>query len=60
MSIVSPCINVCILDEELGVCRGCARTLDEIGDWSRYHAAERERIMAELPARRAALDEEQD
>ena len=48
----SPCINICILDEERGLCRGCLRTLDEIGDWGRYSAAERARIMARLASRR--------
>ncbi len=48
----SPCINICILDEERGLCRGCLRTLDEIGDWGRYSAAERARIMAHLASRR--------
>ena len=48
----SPCINICILDEERGLCRGCLRTLDEIGDWGRYSAAERARIMTRLASRR--------
>ena len=52
----SPCINICLLDEDTGLCRGCLRTLDEIGDWSRYSATERSRIMGTLEARRAAQD----
>jgi len=34
MTVPSPCINVCTLDEATGLCRGCARTLDEIARWS--------------------------
>lgn len=34
MAVPSPCINVCTLDETSGLCRGCARTLDEIARWS--------------------------
>ena len=55
----SPCINICILDEERGLCRGCLRSLDEIGNWSFYTEAERKRIMAELAERRASTDFEQ-
>ena len=57
MRIESPCVSICVLDEVRGLCRGCARTLAEIGAWSRYNAAERECIMRALPARRAALDD---
>jgi predicted Fe-S protein YdhL (DUF1289 family) len=31
----SPCISVCRLDETIGRCVGCHRTLAEIGAWSR-------------------------
>ena len=29
----SPCINICKLDH-YGICIGCFRTLEEIGQWS--------------------------
>lgn len=53
--IASPCINVCQMHEPSGLCRGCARTLSEIAGWSRAEDAERARIWALLPARRATL-----
>ncbi len=28
----SPCINVCVLDDE-DVCEGCYRSIEEIRDW---------------------------
>ena len=56
--IASPCVSVCMLDDERGHCRGCARTLDEIAAWSRYSHAERTHIMQALPARLAALAHE--
>ena len=34
MTVPSPCIHVCTLDEARGLCRGCLRTLDEIARWS--------------------------
>ena len=55
----SPCINICMLDEEHGLCRGCWRTLDEIGDWGRYSAAERAHIMASLQSRREVYENNQ-
>ena len=47
----SPCIKVCQMDPQRGLCLGCARTLDEIARWGTLSDAERERIMAELPRR---------
>jgi uncharacterized protein len=44
------------MDPERGVCRGCCRTLDEIARWGSMEEAERERVMQELPQRRARLD----
>ena len=52
--IESPCVKICTLDARSGLCLGCGRTIDEIARWSAVSAAERARIMAELPARRAA------
>ena len=53
--IVTPCIKVCAVDGESGLCLGCHRTLKEIGGWSRLTEAERAAVMAELPARRARI-----
>jgi uncharacterized protein len=30
----SPCSSVCVMNAPSGWCRGCLRTLEEIGDWS--------------------------
>jgi predicted Fe-S protein YdhL (DUF1289 family) len=32
-SVPSPCIGLCILDPETGFCKGCFRTIEEIGAW---------------------------
>ena len=53
MAIVSPCTKVCTIDPRSGLCRGCGRTLDEIGRWMSLSESERDRIMTELPQRRA-------
>ncbi len=52
--IESPCVQICMLHPETGLCVGCGRTGDEIGRWTRMGAAERRRIMDALPGRVAA------
>jgi len=49
----SPCTAVCVLDSESGCCRGCFRTIAEIAAWGSLGGAEKQRILGELPARRA-------
>lgn len=49
--VVTPCIKVCMVDGESGLCLGCRRTLPEIATWGRLSHGERETIMAELPER---------
>ncbi|HVW72454.1 MAG TPA: DUF1289 domain-containing protein [Rhizomicrobium sp.] len=51
----SPCIKICAYDPESGLCRGCGRTLEEIGDWHGMTDAERRAVMEKLPARLSAL-----
>ena len=53
--IESPCVKTCTMDARTGLCLGCCRSLDEIARWGSMDAAERARVMAELPARRALL-----
>ena len=50
-AVATPCVQVCAVDSESGLCLGCLRTLKEIAEWSRYTDAERAALMAELPAR---------
>ncbi|MBE2278432.1 MAG: DUF1289 domain-containing protein [Rhodobacteraceae bacterium] len=49
--IESPCVKICVIHPEARLCVGCLRSLDEIAQWSRMTTAERQGIMAELPAR---------
>lgn len=39
-----------------GLCRGCRRTLEEIGGWSSMSDAQREAVLAELPKRPGPAD----
>lgn len=52
--IATPCISVCQIDPRSQLCRGCGRTLREIGGWVAMTPDERARVMAELPERRRA------
>jgi len=53
--IESPCVRVCMVDGQSGLCLGCFRTLAEIARWTGYTDAERDEIMRGLPARRARI-----
>lgn len=50
----SPCINVCRMDAESGLCAGCLRTLDEIAGWAHASNDARLAILAEVERRRGA------
>jgi len=51
LSVASPCNKVCVMDAQSGYCRGCGRTLDEIARWGGMSDAERQAVLAALPAR---------
>jgi len=53
--IKTPCIKVCVVDGESGLCLGCYRRLNEVAAWARLSEAEREAILAELPDRRSLI-----
>ena len=53
--IKSPCIKVCVIDGESGLCLGCYRRLSEVAGWARLTDAERDAIMVDLPSRRSRI-----
>ena len=53
--VASPCTNICVMDDERGVCRGCARTLDEIANWTNYTRAEKFAVLDRAAQRKAAI-----
>lgn len=55
MSIPSPCIGLCRLEEETELCGGCARTGGEIATWSTLSRSARREVWDALPGRRARL-----
>lgn len=51
MSIESPCILICSIDEKTGYCFGCGRTSSEIAGWLAFTPEERRSVMAGLSGR---------
>ena len=55
-SLQTPCIKICLLDDETGLCTGCGRSIREIAGWTAMTDAERRAVMRELPARKARME----
>ncbi len=53
--IATPCVKVCIVDGESGLCLGCYREMQEIAGWARLTDARRAEIMQELPTRTSRI-----
>jgi len=47
----TPCVNVCVIETDTGLCAGCGRSLDEISHWATMTDTERRRIMLRLSER---------
>ena len=52
---LSPCVRICVIHSETGLCTGCLRTRDEIAAWSALSPDARREIMAALPDRAGLL-----
>lgn len=50
----SPCVRVCVIDQQTGYCVGCGRTLHEISYWTRYTPEQRQHLLRTLPSRMPA------
>lgn len=55
MIVRSPCIKICQMDPETGLCEGCFRTLDEIGRWTMYTEEQRKEVRIQIEARKISL-----
>lgn len=53
---LTPCVQVCQIDQMLRLCLGCGRTLDEIGRWSKLTDPQRLMVMQQLPQRMTKLE----
>jgi len=52
MTITSPCTDVCEIDPDTDLCRGCSRTLDEIAAWVNLSDGQRQDILNSIAARK--------
>jgi predicted Fe-S protein YdhL (DUF1289 family) len=50
-TVPSPCLSVCQMDAATGLCQGCLRTLDEIGQWGNADDAFKRVIWTRIEAR---------
>jgi len=57
-AVITPCVKVCMVDGQSGLCLGCFRSLPEIARWERFTDDERTALMAALPARRSRISPE--
>jgi hypothetical protein len=52
--VPSPCVSVCRMNPDDGLCSGCLRTIDEIIEWGRMEEPAKRRVW-DLIVSRAAL-----
>jgi predicted Fe-S protein YdhL (DUF1289 family) len=50
-NVPSPCVSVCQMDEETGLCEGCWRNVDEICDWSINTDTEKKAVWSAIAQR---------
>jgi|GEM_PF-309879 len=53
-NLPSPCVGICEMNDETGLCRGCYRTLEEIGSWRVMSGEDKMSLLQTLKQRRVA------
>jgi predicted Fe-S protein YdhL (DUF1289 family) len=53
--VPSPCINVCKMSPQTGLCEGCMRTIDEIVAWGGASDEVKRAVWAEIRRREAQI-----
>jgi predicted Fe-S protein YdhL (DUF1289 family) len=53
--VPSPCINVCKMSPQTGLCEGCLRTIDEIMAWGSASDDVKRAVWAEIRRREAQI-----
>lgn len=49
--IASPCVKVCLIHEDSGLCMGCYRTRKEIAGWNKLSSDDRNTLIKQLDTR---------
>ena len=52
MSVNSPCIGICQIDEKTSYCTGCLRTIEEISEWPRFTKEKKKETMKLISLRK--------
>lgn len=55
--VQSPCIGVCVVDDNNQFCQGCFRTVNEIQDWWSLDNSQKQKIVEDASQRATALFE---
>ena len=55
-AVPSPCISLCEMAPDSGLCRGCLRTLDEIVQWGSAGYDYKNAVWADIRRREATLE----
>lgn len=50
--VPSPCVSVCRMDADTGLCAGCLRTLNEIAAWSTMPESDKRRVWQQIVTQR--------
>jgi len=56
--VISPCVGVCVLDDETDLCKGCWRSLQEVAEWASADNDRRRDIVKLARGRRDAARSE--
>lgn len=54
--VPSPCINLCQIAPDTGLCKGCLRTIDEIVAWGSAGDDFKRAVWTEIRRREAEID----
>ncbi|MGH8808681.1 MAG: DUF1289 domain-containing protein [Noviherbaspirillum sp.] len=54
-TVPSPCINVCRMNAQTGLCEGCLRTIDEIVQWGSATEEMKRAVWMEIKRRQESL-----
>ena len=54
--VPSPCISLCEMDKQTGLCRGCLRTIEEIVAWGKADDDYKRAVWSEIRRRESELD----
>lgn len=53
--VPSPCISICRMHPQTGLCEGCFRTIDEIAQWSTATDEMKRQVWAQIRRRQEAF-----